>query len=77
VTLAEAFERETGCALHERELFGRRVLVPADDRFGAFALVTGPAPQVAFRVRSYGGVHLVLLGGEERKLDRILRRLSA
>lgn len=78
MTFAEAFERETGCALEARELLGVRMLVPVDDRLGAFGIVLGPAPQVVFETRSYGErVHLVLWGGaNEKKLDRALRRIS-
>jgi hypothetical protein len=76
MTFAEAFERETGCALEERELLGVRMLVPVDDRLGAFGIVLGPAPQVVFKTRSYGErVHLVLWGGaKEKRLDRAVRR---
>jgi hypothetical protein len=78
MTLAEAFERETGCALEERELLGVRMLVPMDDRLGAFGIVLGPAPATVFTIRSYGErVHLVLWGGaEEQQLDKALRRVS-
>jgi hypothetical protein len=77
MTFAELFERETGCALEERELLGVRMLVPIDDRLGAFGIVLGPAPQVVFKMRSYGErVHLVLWGGaNEKKLDRAVRRV--
>jgi hypothetical protein len=78
LTFAEAFERETGVGLEERELLGVRVLVPVDDRLGAFGIVLGPPPQVVFRTRSYGErLHLVLWGGaKEKQLDRVLRRVS-
>jgi len=78
VTFAEAFERETGTRLEERELLGVRMLVPVDDRLGAFGIVFGPPPQVVFKTRSYGErVHLVLWGGaKEKKLDRALRKVS-
>jgi len=74
----EAFERETGLRLEERELLGVRVLVPVDDRLGAFGIVLGPPPATVFKVRSYGErVHLVLWGGaKERQLDKALRRIS-
>jgi hypothetical protein len=54
------------------------MLVPADDRLGAFGIVLGPAPATVFKTRSYGErVHLVLWGGaNEKQLDRALRRLT-
>jgi hypothetical protein len=77
VTFAEAFERETGLPLEERELLGVRMLVPVDDRLGAFGIIVGAAPETVFRTRSYGGVHLVLwAGAHEKKLDGALRRIS-
>lgn len=76
MTLAEAFERETGCPLEERELLGLRMLVPVDERYGAFGLVVGARPDVVFPVRSYGSVHLVVWKADEKKLDRALRRLD-
>jgi hypothetical protein len=78
VTFAEAFAAETGVALEEREVLGVRMLVPADDRLGAFGIVLGPPPRTVFRTRSYGErVHLVLWGGaQERRLDRVLRRIA-
>jgi hypothetical protein len=77
VTFAEAFERETGCALEERELLGVTMLVPTDDRLGAFGIVLGPHPSTVFETRSYGEhVHLVLWSGaKERQLDRALHRV--
>ena len=78
MTLAEAFERETGVALEERELLGVPMLVPVDDKLGAFGIVVGRVPQVVFRVRSYGeNLHLVVWRADEKKLDRVLRRISA
>jgi hypothetical protein len=76
VDLAAAFEQETGCALHAREILGMTMLVPEDDRFGAFGLVFGDAPQVVFRVKSYGRVHLVVWRADEKKLDKALRKIS-
>jgi len=78
VTVAEAFERETGVALEERQLLGVTMLVPKDDRLGAFGIVVGAAPDTVFRTRSYvERIHLVLWGGaKEKKLDRALRRVS-
>ena len=78
MTFAEAFERETGTRLEERELLGVRMLVPVDDRLGAFGIVLGPPPRVVFKTRSYGErVHLVLWGGaKEKKLDKALRKVS-
>jgi hypothetical protein len=75
VDLAAAFEHETGCALHAREILGLTMLVPADDRFGAFGLVVGEAPQVVFPVKSYGRVHLVIWRADEKRLDKALRRI--
>ena len=76
--LAEAFERETGCPLEERDLFGTPMLVPVDDRLGSFGIVVGEKPEVVFSVRSYGSsVHLVVWGANEKKLDRALRRITA
>jgi hypothetical protein len=79
VDLADAFERETGVALHEREVFGMTVLVPADDRFGAFGILVGrhDSPSFPFRTRAYGrGVELVLYGKvKEKQLDAVLRRI--
>lgn len=77
MTFAEAFERETGCALEKRELLGVRMLVPVDDTLGAFGIVLGPAPATVFEIRSYGErVHLVLWGGaKEKQLDKTLRRI--
>jgi hypothetical protein len=77
VDLADAFEHETGIALEERELLGMRMLVPTDDRHGAFGLVVGDVPQVVFRVRSYGNVHLVVWRADEKKLDKVLRRITS
>jgi len=79
MTFPEAFERETGCALEERELLGVRMLVPVDDRLGAFGIVLGPAPATVFKIRSYGErVHLVLWGGaKEKQLDKALKRVTA
>jgi hypothetical protein len=76
MTLAEAFERETGIALEERDVLGVRMLVPVDERYGAFGLVVGPRPDVVFKVRSYGSVHLVVWKADEKKLDKALRRLN-
>ncbi len=78
MTFAEAFERETGCALAERELLGVRMLVPVDERLGAFGIVLGPPALPVCKTRSDGGrAHLVLWGGaKERRLDRALRRIS-
>ena len=53
--LAAAFERETGCALQRRELLGLPMLVPVDERYGAFGIVVGARPDVVFDVRSYSG----------------------
>jgi hypothetical protein len=75
VDLAEAFERETGCALHERDLFGLRMLVPEDDRLGAFGIVIGERPDVVFPVRSYGNVHVVVWRANEKALDKTFRRI--
>jgi len=81
VDLAEAFERETGCALHERELGGLRVLVPDDDRYGAFGILVGRPESMhfQFKTRAYGrGVELVLYGkAKEKELDALLRRITA
>jgi hypothetical protein len=76
VDLAGAFEQETGCALQAGEIAGLKMLVPEDDRFGAFGLVVGAKPAVAFPVRSYGHVHLIVWGADEKKLDKVLRRIS-
>jgi hypothetical protein len=76
VDLAAAFERETGIALQQRELLGLPMLVPTDERYGAFGLVVGPRPDVVFPVRSYGTVHLIVWKADEKKLDRALRRLA-
>jgi hypothetical protein len=78
MTFAEAFEHETGIALEERDLMGVHMLVPVDDRLGAFGIVLGPAPATVFATRSYGErVHLVLWGGANQKqLDKALRRIS-
>jgi hypothetical protein len=76
VDLAAAFERETGIALRAGRLGSLDVLLPADDRYGSFALVVGAKPQVAFSVKSYGRVHAILWRADERKLDEALRRLD-
>lgn len=76
VDVAAAFEHETGIALQERELLGVRMLVPVDERYGAFGLVVGAKPEVVFPVRSYGGVHLIVWHADEKRLDRALRRLN-
>ena len=78
MSFAGEFERETGCTLEERQVLGMTMLVPTDDRLGAFGIVLGPPPQVVFKTRSYGErVHLVLWGGaKEKQLDRALRRIS-
>jgi hypothetical protein len=75
VTFADDFERETGVALEEREMLGVTMLVPADERLGAFAIVLGERPEVVFTVRSYGDVHLIVWRADEKKLDAALRRL--
>jgi hypothetical protein len=79
VDLAAAFERETGCPLHERQVLGMRALVPADDRFGNFALLVERSfnPSFAFPTRAYGrGVELVDYGGASvSELDAVLRRI--
>jgi hypothetical protein len=77
MNLAEAFERETGIALEEREVLGVRMLVPTDERYGAFGLVVGPKPDVVFEVRSYGSVHLIVWKADEKKLDKALKKLYA
>ena len=74
--LAAAFERETGCALEERELLGIRMLVPTEERYGAFGLVVGARPDVVFPIRSYGAVHLIVWSADEKKLDKALRRIT-
>ena len=72
--LAAAFERETGIALQERELLGVRMLVPVDERCGAFGLVVGAAPpEVVFPVRSYGSVHLIVWAADVKKLDKAMQ----
>ena len=76
VDLAAAFEHETGIALRSREILGLTMLVPEDDRFGAFGLVVGAKPDVVFPVRSYGSVHLIVWRADEKKLDKALRRLN-
>jgi hypothetical protein len=78
MTFADAFERETGVSLEERELLGVPMLVPVDDSLGAFGIVLGPLPATVFKVRSYGErVHLMLWGGaKEKQLDKALRRIS-
>jgi hypothetical protein len=78
VTFAESFEREAGVGLEERQVLGVTMLVPADDRLGAFAIVVGPKPKTVFETRSYGArLHLLLWGGaDEKQLDRVLRRVS-
>ena len=77
MTFAEAFEAETGVALEERDLLGVHMLVPVDDRLGAFGIVLGPAPATVFETSSYGErVHLVLWGGAKQKqIDKALRRI--
>ena len=77
MSFGEAFERETGIALEERDLLGVRMLVPVDDRLGAFGIVLGPAPATVFETRSYGErVHLVLWGGaKQSRIDEALRRI--
>ena len=37
----------------------------------------GEAPQVVFRVKSYGDVQLVVWRADEKKLDEVLRRISS
>ena len=78
--LAAAFLRETGCELRQRELLGRTMLIPEDDRFGSFGIIFGRLDDSAplqFRTRTYpNGVLLVLWGGaKEKKLDDVLRRI--
>ena len=77
MTFGEAFERETGVALEEHDLLGVHMLVPVDDRLGAFGIVLGPEPATVFTTRSYGErVHLVLWGAAKHKeLDKALRRI--
>ena len=74
--IAAAFLRETGITLEEREVLGTRMLVPTDDRYGAFGLVVGPKPEAVFKVRSYGSVHLIVWKANEKKLDKALRKIS-
>jgi hypothetical protein len=77
MSFAEDFRRETGVTLEERDVLGVRMLVPVDERLGAFAIVLGPRPEVVFTIRSYGeSVHLVVWRADERALDRALRRLT-
>ena len=57
------------------------MLVPADDRFGAFGILVGrrqDTPYFQFETRSYGGgVELVLYGkARVRELDAALRRIT-
>jgi hypothetical protein len=78
--LAAAFERETGCALHVRELGDLTMLLPDDDRFGNFGILVGRRATANFRfeTRAYGGVELVLYGSAQvRELDAVLRRITA
>jgi hypothetical protein len=82
VDLADAFERETGIALHERELLGVQMLMPSDDRLGSFGIVVGrtaaAAANLQFATRAYpGGVELIWWGGKElKKVDAALRRIT-
>jgi hypothetical protein len=76
VSFAADFERETGVALEEREVLGMRMLMPTDERLGAFGIVVGARPDVVFKVRSYGDVHLIVWRADEKKLDKALRRLN-
>jgi hypothetical protein len=76
VDLAAAFEQETGIALREGTLGSLTVLMPDDDRFGAFALVLGRRPEVVFPVKSYGGVHAIIWRADEKKLDKALKKIT-
>jgi hypothetical protein len=76
VDLAAAFEQETGMPLRAGTLGSLDVLLPADDRYGSFALVVGRKPEVVFPVKSYGNVHAILWRADEQKLDAVLRRLD-
>ena len=78
--LAVAFERETGCALRERELLGRSMLIPEDDRFGSFGIVVGTLDDsvpLQFKTRTYGNNVLLVLWGKakERQLDAALKKI--
>jgi hypothetical protein len=58
------------------------MLVPADDRFGAFGILVGrraEAPYFQFETRTYaGGVELALYGkARVRELDQVLRRITS
>ena len=75
MSFAEEFGRETGVALEEREVLGVRMLMPADERLGAFGIVLGARPDVVFKVRTYGDVHLIVWRADEKKLDKALRRI--
>ena len=79
--VANAFLRETGVALTQRELLGRQMLIPADDRFGTFGIIVGrlrPDEPVVFETRSYPNDVLLVVWGKKtnvKKLDTILRRI--
>ena len=76
--LAVAFERETGCALRERELLGRSMLIPEDDRFGDGAPWTPPelAPRLV-RVLASGRADALAgryLHAEHDDIEELIRR---
>jgi hypothetical protein len=78
--LAAAFLRETGCELRQRELLGRSMLIPEDDRLGSFGIIVGrldDSVPLQFKTKTYGDdVLLVFWGGaDEKKLDRALRAI--
>jgi len=80
VDLADAFLRETGVALEERTFAGMKVLMPVDDRLGAFGILVGRkwSPDFAWPTRDYGnGVELVLYGKAKlEELDAVLRKIT-
>ena len=78
--LAAAFLKETGCRLHQRNLLGRSMLIPEDDRFGTFGIIVGPLDDsipLQFETRSYGNDVLLVFWGKakEKQIDAALKRI--
>ena len=78
--LATAFRNETGVELRVRELLGRKMLVPEDERLGTFGIIVGrldDSEPIVFQTRSYPNDVLLVLWGktDAKRLDAVLRRI--
>jgi len=78
--LAAAFLKETGCPLRQRNLLGRSMLIPEDDRLGSFGIIVGALDDsipLQFKTRGYGNDVLLVLWGKakEKEIDAVLERI--